>query len=157
MNEQFWKDVKLRAPKADCVQMLGNHDVRPMKRIIEAYPEAEDWVAEKLKQLFSYDGVKTIFDPREELIFGNLAIFHGYRSQLGDHRNFTLMNTINGHTHKGGVVFRQIRGQTLWELNCGLAGDALAKGLTYTPQKISDWTPGFGAVNKYGPQFISCR
>jgi hypothetical protein len=43
----------------------------------------------------------------------------------------------------------------LFELNSGLAGDPEAKGLTYTPQKITVWTPGFGAINKYGPQFVS--
>jgi predicted phosphodiesterase len=156
-NEQFWKEIKKIHPSANCFQMLGNHDIRPMKRILEEYPEAEDWVKEKMKQLFSYDGVKTFFDVREELIIGNTAILHGYRTKLGDHRDFMLMNSINGHSHVGGVVFRQIKGVTLWELNSGFSGDPTAKGLTYTPQKITNWTPGFGGVNKYGPQFISCN
>ena len=90
----------------------------------------------------------------EELIIGDIAVFHGYRSQLGAHRDYTLMNCINGHTHKGGAVFRQIRGSVIWELNSGLAGDPEAKGLTYRPQKITDWTPGFGEVDKKGPRFI---
>jgi len=154
MNEEFWQKIKARCPAAKCVQMIGNHDVRPMKRILEAYPEAEDWIAEKLKSLFSFTDVKTIFDPREELEIGNILVFHGYRSKLGDHRDYTLMNTINGHTHQGGVSFRRIRGQTLWELNSGLAGDPEAKGLTYTPQRITNWTPGFGAVDCHGPRFI---
>lgn len=154
-NEAFWQQIKKAHQKAECVQLLGNHDIRPMKRILEEYPEAEDWVKEKLKELFSYQGVKTIFDVREELIIGNIAVLHGYRTKLGDHRDYMLMNSINGHSHVGGVVFRQIKGQTLWELNSGFAGDPTAKGLTYTTQKMSNWTAGFGAVNKYGPQFIS--
>lgn len=155
-NEVFWRTIQLTTPQSKCYQLLGNHDVRPMKRILEAYPEAEDWVAQMLKQLFTFEGVTTLYDSREELIFGSIAIHHGYRSKLGDHRDFLHMNSINGHTHMGGVVFRRIKGSTLWELNSGLAGNPEAKGLTYTPQKITVWTPGFGVVNKNGPQFIPC-
>lgn len=157
MNEEFWNRIRKSSPDSKCVQLLGNHDVRPMKRIMEEYPEAEDWIAEKLKQLFTYDGVRTIYDPREELFISDSTIvFHGYRSKLGDHRDYTLFNCINGHTHLGGTVFRKIRGQVIWELNSGLAGDPAGKGLTYTPQKITHWTPGFGAVDKNGPRFIHC-
>jgi len=155
-NEKFWKDIHQISPKSACYQMIGNHDVRPMKRILEAYPEAEDWIAEKLKELLTFTNVKTIFDAREELIIDDrIAVFHGYKSQLGAHRDYTLMCTINGHTHRGGVVFRQIRGQVLWELNSGFAGDPNAKGLTYTPQRIVEWTPGFAAVDRHGPRFIA--
>jgi predicted phosphodiesterase len=157
MNEGFWAEVKRRAPDASCVQMLGNHDIRPMKRVMEAYPAVEDWIERMLQETFKFDGVKTIFDPREELILGSIAIFHGYRTQLGAHRDYTLMNCINGHTHLGGTVFKQIRGQTLWELNSGFAGDPLAKGLTYTAQKLSHWTPGHGEVDAAGPRFIPYR
>lgn len=55
---------------------------------------------------------------------------------------------------KGGVVFRKIRGQTLWELNAGYMADPHAKGLTYTPQRITHWTEGLGWTDEYGPRFI---
>ena len=153
-NERFWDRCKKDCPNAVCTQMLGNHDLRPLKRVVESYPEAEDWVTEKVNSLFTFDGVKTITDPREEVILGDIAVFHGYRSQLGSHRDFTLMNCVNGHSHVGGVVFRQIRGQVLWEANSGYAGDPLTKGLTYTPQKITNWTHGFLFIWPWGPQFI---
>ncbi len=153
-NEIFWAKLRDISPNSICIQMMGNHDVRPLKRMLEVYPEAEDWVAEKMKSLFTFDGVRTVFDPRDEVVLGDIAIFHGYRSGLGAHRDYTLMNCINGHTHVGGAVFRQIRGQVIWELNSGVAGDPLAKGLTYTAQKITHWTPGFGFVDKFGPRFI---
>jgi len=156
LNEQFWLEVKRKHRSAKCYQLLGNHDVRPLKKILDSYPEAEDWVKEKMRELFSFNGVTTIHDPREELFLNkNTAVFHGYRSKLGDHRDYILMNSINGHTHIGGVVVRQIRGVVLWELNSGMAADPNAKGLTYTAQKISNATSGFGGVNKYGPQFIA--
>lgn len=154
-NEEFWIEVKKRCPKARCVQMMGNHDIRPLKRIIETYPEAEDWVKEKITALFSFNGVETFHDAREELVVGDILIFHGYRSKLGDHRDYTHLNCIVGHTHLGGAVFRKIRGQVVWELNSGVAGDPESKGLSYTPQKITHWTPGFGWVDEYGPRFIA--
>lgn len=155
MNEDFWAAIKRGSPKSKCQQMLGNHDVRPMKRIMEVYPEAEDWIAEKLKAMFTFDGVTTMYDAREELFLNKSTIvFHGYRSKLGEHRDYTLLSTFNGHTHRGGVVYRKVRQVVLFECNSGLAGDPLAKGLTYTPQKIVDWTPGFSACDKLGPRFI---
>lgn len=154
-NEQFWAEVKKRAPLSRCVQMLGNHCVRPLKRVMEAYPEAEDYMVDYFKKLFTFDGVETFFDAREELILSkNVILFHGYRGKLGDHRDYTHYCTVNGHSHLGGVVYRQIRGAILWELNSGYAGDPEAKGLTYTAQKITHWTSGFGIINKYGPQFV---
>lgn len=154
-NEEFWVKVQKLSPASKCYQMMGNHDVRPLKRVLEEYPEAEDWITEKLKSIFTFQNVTSIMDAREELEISGILIFHGYRSKLGDHRDYTLYSTINGHTHNGGCVFRQIRGQTLFEMNCGYAGSPDSKGLSYTPQKIVSWTPGFGVVNKHGPQFIS--
>lgn len=153
-NDKFWIEVRRRCPGAQLVQMLGNHDVRPLRQSLERYPEAEDWIAEGLRREFTFDGVRTVFDAREELIIGDIMIHHGYRTKLGDHRDYSLYNAVIGHTHKGGSVFRRIRGQTLWELNSGFAGDPEGKGLTYTPQKITDWTPGFGYVDEDGPRFI---
>lgn len=154
-NEAFWKKIQEISPKSKCYQLLGNHDIRPMKRVLEAYPEAEDWITEKLKELFTFEGVTTYHDAREELELPNdILVFHGYKSKLGAHRDYTLMSTVNGHTHKGGSVFRKIRGRILFELNSGFAGDHSAKGLTYTPQRITDQTEGFAACDKWGPRFI---
>jgi predicted phosphodiesterase len=154
-NEAFWRKVKLIAPNSKCVQMMGNHDLRPMKRVLEAYPEAEDWIADKLSSLFSFDGVTTIMEPTEELFLNDKTIvFHGYRGKLGDHRDYTLLNCFNGHTHVGGAVWRQLRNEVIFECNSGIAGDPMSKGLTYRPQKITHWTPGFAVCDEYGPRFI---
>jgi predicted phosphodiesterase len=155
-NEEFWVEIKKRVPGAKCYQLLGNHDVRPLKRVLENYPEAEHWIQKMMEELFSFEGVTTLHDAREELMLpGDICVHHGYRSKLGDARDYTRFNAIVGHTHVGGSVFRQVRGQVLWELNSGLAGDAEAKGLTYTSQRITNWTPGFGWVDHHGPRFIS--
>jgi predicted phosphodiesterase len=154
-NEKFWAEVRRLAPNAKCIQLMGNHDLRPLKRVLEVYPEAEDWIAEKIGKIFTFDGVKSVMDPTEELYLDSRTIvFHGYRGRLGDHRDYTLMNCFNGHTHVGGVVWRQLRNEVIFECNSGIAGDPMAKGLTYRPQKITGWTPGFAVCDQYGPRFI---
>lgn len=153
-HQALWDEIKKLCPKSKLLNMLGNHCIRPLKQILENYPAAEDWITDALKKQFAFDGVETIMDPREEYIIGNIMIHHGYRSKLGDHRDHALMNAVIGHTHRGGVTFRRIRGDTLWELNSGYAGDPASKGLSYTSQKITDWTHGFGMVHEDGPRFI---
>jgi predicted phosphodiesterase len=163
-NLAFWKEVRRRlglpevpVKKEDYElwQLMGNHDIRPIKQVLTHLPTIEHWAVKYMKELFTFPGVTTEHDHRQELMIGNIAVFHGYRSKLGEHRDFMLCHTMNGHTHKGGVSWRRVGDQNLFELNSGLAGDPQAKGLTYTPQKSTDQTPGFSNVNKYGPQFVS--
>lgn len=154
LNVEFWQEVRRLSPNSKCYQLLGNHDARPLKRTLETYPQVEHWVAKIMGELFHFSDVTTVLDPREELFFGNIMVHHGYKSKLGDHRDFALYNAIVGHTHKPGIVYRKIRGQSLWEMNCGYAGDPEAKGLTYTPQKITNWVQSFGAVDEDGPRII---
>jgi hypothetical protein len=136
-------------------QICGNHDARPLKRILEVYPEAEDWVKKMFAEMMTFPGVETILDTRQELVLpGDVMVIHGYKSKLGEHRDHMLFNAVCGHQHTGGVVYKNLRGRTLWELNAGLAGDPEAKGLTYTPQRITSWTLGFGWLDEYGPRFI---
>lgn len=159
MAEEMWAKIRSIVPNARCIQVLGNHDVRPMRRILEVYPEAEDWISEILRKTMSFEGVETIMDIREELILpGQVMVIHGYRSKLGEHRDHTLMNAVCGHQHVGGVVFKNFHGIGVrWELNCGLVGDPQAKGLSYTPQKITNWTLGWGWLDEHGPRFIPAK
>jgi hypothetical protein len=157
--EEMWREVKKAAPKAQCVQLLGNHDARPLKQVLTAYPAAERWIERMLEESMTFEGVRTIMDPREELMLpGGVQVIHGYKSRLGEHRDHAMLSTVCGHQHVGGVVYRGLSGgRVIWELNVGLAGDPEAKGLSYTPQKITRWTLGFGFLDEYGPRFIPLR
>lgn len=159
-NEDFWKRVQKAAPGAKHFQMLGNHDVRPVKRVLEVAPTIEHWAKRYMQDLFGFDGVTTIHDERQELLIGSILVQHGFRSKLGEHRDYTRTNCMVGHTHRGGVVFRNafdIQTNTqrvIWELNSGYAGNPRAKGLSYTPQKIVDWTWGWAETDERGPRFV---
>lgn len=152
--KEMWAELRRLSPSAECVQIKGNHDVRPVKRTLEALPSLEHVVEKHLNQIMTFDGVKLIEDHREEYVFDDVMVHHGYRLKLGDHRDYTLMNAVVGHTHKGGVAYRRVQGKTLWELNAGFCGDIESKVFSYTPQRITNETTGFGFIDEYGPRFI---
>lgn len=152
MAADLWKQVQAVAPKAECHQILGNHDVRPMKKILEAYPEAE--VFFDFEKWFKFDNVNTHADIRKELMLNGICFLHGYRSRLGEHRDYNRLSTVCGHSHLGGVSYRNYGNEILFELNAGYLGDPESKALSYTPQKIINWTHGIGVIDQYGPRFI---
>lgn len=154
--EEMWKILRSASPDSICVQIKGNHDIRPVRRTVEVQPAVEHIVAKHLDSLMSFDGVELVTDYRDEYLIDNVMYHHGYRSKLGDHRDYTLRNFVHGHTHKGGVVFRRIRDEVIWELDAGFAGDPHAKVFGYMPQKTCDYTPGFGYIDEEGPRFIPC-
>lgn len=153
---KMWATLKSIHPNAECVQLLGNHDIRAAKRTLELLPAMEHVVAKHLKQIMTFEGVTTIHDSRQEYVVDEIAFLHGYRGQLGAHRDYMLMNAVCGHIHRGGVSFRRFKEQTFWELNAGFMGDPSSKALSYNSQKIADYTLGFGFIDEYGPRFIHC-
>lgn len=150
---EMWLTIQKLSPGIECYQLRGNHDIRPLRKIQEHYPEGEIFFS--IDKWFEFDGVKDVGCFRKELILDDIVFHHGYSSRLGAHKEHNLMNTVVGHSHKGGVVYRSLsQGRVLWELNAGYCGDPESKALSYTPQKIVKWTKGFGYVDCYGPRFI---
>lgn len=156
LNEEFWNRIKDINPNAKCYQTMGNHSARPLKRIIEEYPEAEEWIADALKKEFTFEGVTTLYDPRDFLLLNDeIAVMHGYKSQLGAHRDQHLMSCITGHTHRPGVVYRRMFNKVIFEANSGFMGNPAAKGLTYTSSKMVEWVNGFLEGDEFGVRFIA--
>ena len=150
--EAMWKNLRKASPKSMCIQIKGNHDVRPNKRLLELCPELESLL--DTDSLFKFPGVKTILDPSEEVEIDGVVYIHGHYAKLGDHMNFFLQPTVHGHTHKGGTIYKKIRGGTLWELDCGFASDETTVPMRYGPTRRNHWTLGCGWVDAQGPQFL---
>jgi predicted phosphodiesterase len=150
--QDMWEEVRRIAPQAELHQILGNHDVRPMKRIIEQYPEAELFF--DFSKWFQFDGVQSHLEMRDELILENIAYIHGYRGKIGDHMEYMRRPVVCGHLHRGGVVYKNYGDAVLWELNAGYLGDPDSKALSYTAQKHSHWTHGVGEIDQFGPRFV---
>lgn len=151
--EKMWKDIQKASPGAKCYQILGNHDSRPMKRILEAYPEAELFL--DFSKWFKFDGVETFFDTRQELILDGIAYIHGYKSKLGEHMEFMRRPVICGHSHRAGLFFKNYGDQILFEMNAGYLGDPESKALSYTAQRHTHWTHAFAVIDEYGPRVVT--
>lgn len=161
-GQRFWADVKVRSPKAQCYQLLGNHDIRISKRVADKVPELVEFVEDALKPLFTFKGVKTIYDVREELKIHGITFIHGYLSGLGDHMRYYQSPVVCGHSHLGGVVFRKSNGRIIWELNAGYLADEKSEPLMYRPHNTSKWTLGYGLITIEScrppkPQFVPLR
>lgn len=151
-TEDFWADVVAAAPQAARYQLLGNHDTRAIKRVLDKLPEAEDLIDWSARHAFPR--VTTYLDEKDELIIGRLFLHHGHKRH-GDHARYNQAPTVVGHLHTGGVVYYQNREGLYFELNAGYGGDPTQECFNYRYQrKINGWTQGLGVVDEDGPKFV---
>lgn len=147
--EEFWKRCKKVAPKAELYQLMGNHDIRPLKYCLENAPFLETFISSGLKELFKFDGITTVPENEELMIDGNVYI-HGHTNS-GRHFEEYLSNVILGHTHNGCVhtkrFFRQLNEKFLFELNAGYMGMPEEKCFSYK-RRTFKWTRGYGKVSE---------
>jgi len=153
-GQAFWKTIKRLAPRAELIQIMGNHDIRVLKRCEEKYPEIFSFARPVWESLYTFAKVKTYFDPREVVVRDSVAFIHGWKTRLGDHMRHIGMNCVRGHDHKLGVHFERLNGRVLAELDCGYIGDEKSKPLSYTQTKADKWHKGYGFWDDYGPRAI---
>lgn len=152
LAEKFWEDVKSESPDSVCYQMMGNHDIRPRKRVLEKVPELLPYF--NFDDLWAFEGVKTIHDYREELILDGIVFHHFFKTKLGDTVRTYLKNCAGGHTHRPGIFFMPLDGKIIWEMNCGYLADNSAPGLRYTQTKWTNWSHAIGLIDSLGPRVI---
>ena len=154
MAEKMWKDLQAVAPGAKCFQVLGNHEERIYKRLMDAAPEYESLIGQPIKELLTFPGVRTLKSSKSELEINGIVFVHGWSTSPGYHVRYFNKSVVHGHTHRGSVVFSARRKKPLFELDCGFIADLNALPLEYRETKTSQWHAGFGFIDKYGPRFI---
>lgn len=154
MAEKMWADIQEAAPKAKCFQVLGNHEERIYKKIMNVAAEYESVIEEPVRKLLSFPGVYTLKSSKSELVINDIMFVHGWSTTAGYHVRFFLQNVVHGHTHRGSVSFAAHKGKALWELDCGFIADQDSLPLEYRETKTSQWHTGFGWIDKLGPRFI---
>ena len=159
--EIFWSKALKSSPKSKCFQLKGNHCDRPYKRLMETHPELMLFAGPGLKKMFEFKGVETIHDSTQELLLktvqGDVLFHHGHRAKLGDHLIYNQTSTVVGHSHSGGVVFKQYSDGLKFELNCGYSGDPSQGPLKYGSQQKKYWTHGCGVIDTLGPRFVPLK
>ncbi len=161
--EEFWAGIRAAAgPKCELLQILGNHDDRPIKRVLEKIPDLEHVVRKGLENFWTFDGVKTVHESIEELILEGVLWTHGHLN-FGQHITKYRMPVVTGHLHKGDLRFERIsipRGNKLehrviWEANAGYLGNPFAIPLRYRALKsVFKYTQGLFELDEFGPRFI---
>ena len=153
MAVAMWSKLREILPHAECFQILGNHDVRPIRRCLELAAELEPLLS--FKHLFQFEGVNLIEDIREPLELGGVYFIHGWMSKAGDHARKYLRSIVCGHTHRGSLtVIPMADGSVLTELNVGYLADSSSRPMSYTASRMNEWTLGFGVIDEWGPRFI---
>lgn len=136
-------------------QLCGNHDDRALKKVLAAAPELASLVGRSLRELYTFPGVKTVHDGREELLLNGIVLQHGHRAKLGDHCTYNLRNTVCGHSHRGGTFFSRDFKKPFWELNAGFLGDVSSRAFGYHAQKRAHKTTlGVGLVQEMGGSMV---
>jgi len=122
---EFWTAVGNYAPGARRVQLVGNHDIRPAKRINDSFPELAEFFS--LEPILSFPGVHTHWDVQRPWGLDGVRYTHGAKSKVGQYVNYYKENYVCGHLHKAGTVYVQFDDVYAWEHNCGYAGDPRQK------------------------------
>jgi predicted phosphodiesterase len=149
--EEMWASIHKACPDSKKIQLLGNHDVRPYKRLLEKCPELEPFF--KIDHLFKFPQVETVLDPRQELVIDGVLYQHGHRKH-GEHMKISLMPTVHGHTHRAGISYLMLRNQLIWEMDVGMVADIDSVPMSYAGTKWSSCTQGVGEITSDGPRFI---
>lgn len=161
MAIDMWKKLRSLAPTAECYQLLGNHCVRPHRKVLAQAPELEHLVALGMRNYYQFEGVTTMDGDRQELLIDDVLFVHGWGSRPGQHRDHFMHNTVLGHTHKLNTSYRTVydpvtkEERTLVEANAGLLGDPRAKVFGYTPSRITNYTLGFLVIDDDGFKCIN--
>lgn len=150
----FWAHIHKIAPKAKKIQLKGNHDDRLLRQVLERYPEIYSIVKKCDAQMFHFKNVQTVEHSRDGFFIDGVLYTHGHLTQLGQHMQQLGVCVVHGHTHRGGTIFRNHFGKTLWELDCGYLADEKAIPLQYGPTKHLTHVKGFGIVDDNGPRFV---
>lgn len=154
MAEKMWVNLQKAAPKAKCFQVLGNHEERVFKKIMNLAAEYESILEAPIRKLLSFPGVHTLKSSKSELVINDIVFVHGWSTTAGFHVRYFLQNVVHGHTHRGSVQFISQKGKSLWELDCGFIADQNSLPLEYRETKTSQWHTGLGLIDKYGPRFV---
>ena len=84
----FVKQLEQSGATMHCI--LGNHDIRPIKKCLELAPELEPFI--QFKQFFKFDGVELVEDVREPFKLGDVWFMHGHQMVLVQYQNLALFH-----------------------------------------------------------------
>lgn len=151
--EKMWAKIRSIAPRARCFQLLGNHELRAVKRLYETCPALESLFS--MDDVFAYKGVTVLKNEHDELVIDGVHYIHGYLSGVGGHLRKLGVNIVSGHSHRPYVHWENLQGGSKFELNAGYLGDPSAPVFKYGMANKHNWLRAYGTVDRdKGPQVV---
>src|SRR5690606_18901138 len=110
--EDMWAEIKRLCPTSKYFQLMGNHDVRISKRIVEKLPEVADFFSHK--DFYKLKDVTVLESDRDYLEIDGVIYCHGWLTKSIDHAKFFNKPTVHGHRHRPCVEFEH---SGLWSMD----------------------------------------
>ncbi len=151
MLKEIFRRIHEASPNSKKYSLRGNHDIRPIKRLIESAPELMPFF--DFDRFFDFPNFENIRDAREVLEIDGVVYTHGFLTS-GLHMKKFMRPVVHGHLHRGGLRVDKIDGKWLFELDAGYVGNPSSVAFNYTPTKENRWTKGVGLITEFGPSFI---
>ena len=151
MATEFWSKINKISKNSRKYQLLGNHDYRVYKRIMEKLPEFIT-LFDIREKLYKFDRVKVMKSDKDFLLIDNIIYTHGWLTKLGDHAHFFNKSVVHGHSHKPGLIIKTIHDGIVFELDVGHMADEHSVPLNYTASKMKNWVKAYGIVNNGKPR-----
>lgn len=150
---EMWQTIGNICKRARLLQLTGNHDVRPLKRLADACPELSPFV--DFTKPFEFKGVELWDYADGPLAMEGYLIHHGFLHKPLAHAANLHHNVVIGHLHKLWAQYYKVGTRTFWELCCGFMGDIKSPAFSYAIQrKYAKYQCGFGYVDTMGPHTV---
>lgn len=155
-GKDFWDRVRVASPLSEKHQLLGNHDMRILKKTAKVFPEAYHIIKERHNNMYKFKGVHTAKTDRDFLEYDGVIYCHGWMSS---HINHFKQSVIRAHDHKvwgrivgdnnevfGGIIwkkgfFHNRCDSTMFEISAGMFADEKLIPFHYINSNRSNWQP----------------
>lgn len=138
--------------------LLGNHDVRHLKKAAEARIPSQ--MIRSFREMFDVPGWNFHTNPRKKLIVktpsGPVMFVHGDEDggKVIDKATMFGMNVVQGHDHKAEVVYRQVGKKFVFGASAGNMLDPASKGSDYNARSAKGSVQGFMVIKNGVPYFL---
>lgn len=137
------ESIRKATPKTKILYLLGNHEMRPFKKIMHLAPELEGLLD---KGMFEFKGVKTLYGSRARVDLRDFTVLHGVSTKQGYHMDRLNRSVVFGHTHRAHIIYKKRDNGLIWEMNTGCLCDESETAFGYMPFKETGWVQSVGIV-----------
>ena len=150
---EFWAEVHKIVPRARKIQLIGNHDVRVRKRVMEKLPELAT-ILDVKGMLYTWPHVEVLPSDKDSVEIDGVVYTHGWMTKLGDHMKYFGKSVVHGHSHKPGLCYAPTKNGFHFEMDVGFLADEKSTPLSYTSSKHSKWLKAYGVVEDGMPRLV---